>query len=96
MTTIREVKLLKELRHPAVVPVIDMVYAPPGSSLKDKEGGVYMVEPYMDHDLAGLLDDVILTVPQIKLYVKQLFEGTEYLHRVSAQSLHLRGILGGS
>ena len=45
---------------------------------------VYMVFPYMDHDLAGLLENerVKLTPSQIKLYMKQLLEGTEYMHRV--------------
>ena len=39
----------------------------------------------MDHDLAGLLenDRVKLQPSQIKLYMKQLLEGTEYMHRVS-------------
>jgi serine/threonine protein kinase len=47
-----------------------------------------MVFPYMDHDLAGLLenDRVKLQPSQIKLYMKQLLEGTEYMHRVC---LHL-------
>ena len=46
---------------------------------------VYMVFPYMDHDLAGLLENerVKLQPSQIKLYMKQLLEGTEYMHRVS-------------
>ena len=45
---------------------------------------VYMVFPYMDHDLAGLLENerVKLTPSQIKLYMKQLLEGTEYMHYV--------------
>jgi serine/threonine-protein kinase BUR1 len=54
----------------------------PGS--KDSPLSVYMVFPYMDHDLAGLLENerVKLTPSQIKLYMKQLLEGTEYMHRV--------------
>lgn len=38
----------------------------------------------MDHDLAGLLDNpkVRLSQPQIKTYLKQLLEGTAYLHHV--------------
>ena len=46
---------------------------------------VYMVFPYMDHDLAGLLENerVKLQPSHIKLYMKQLLEGTEYMHRVS-------------
>lgn len=45
---------------------------------------VYMVFPYMDHDLAGLLENerVKLQPSQIKLYMKQLLEGTEYMHHV--------------
>lgn len=45
-----------------------------------------MVFPYMDHDLAGLLENerVKLSPSQIKLYMKQLLEGTEYMHRVRA------------
>lgn len=43
-----------------------------------------MVTPYMDHDLAGLLDnsDVHLTVPHIKCYMYQLLDGLAYLHEV--------------
>jgi len=43
-----------------------------------------MVFPYMDHDLSGLLNNpkVRLSVPQIKLYMKQLLEGTIYMHAV--------------
>lgn len=45
---------------------------------------VYMVFPYMDHDLAGLLENprVTLAPSHIKLYMKQLLEGTEYMHKV--------------
>jgi serine/threonine protein kinase len=51
---------------------------------------VYMVFPYMDHDLAGLLENerVKLQPSHIKLYMKQLLEGTEYMHRVSHPSSH--------
>ena len=53
---------------------------------------VYMVFPYMDHDLAGLLENerVKLQPSQIKLYMKQLLEGTEYMHRVRPLSLSLK------
>ena len=50
-----------------------------------KRGSMYMVTPYMDHDLAGLLENphVRLKVPHIKSYMKQLLKGTAYLHEVS-------------
>ena len=52
-----------------------------------KRGSVFMVTPYMDHDLAGLLENpsVRLKVPHIKSYMKQLLRGTAYLHEVRPQ-----------
>ena len=49
-----------------------------------KRWSVYMVTPYMDHDLAGLLENksVRLKVPHVKSYMKQLLKGTAYLHEV--------------
>ncbi|PWN47010.1 Pkinase-domain-containing protein [Violaceomyces palustris] len=81
ITALREVKLLKRLCHPSIVPVIDMAYRPSGE--RGKLGDVYMVEPYMDHDLNGMLENpnIDLKVPQIKLYMKQLLEGTLFLHK---------------
>ena len=48
-----------------------------------------MVTPYMDHDLAGLLENpsVRLRVPHIKCYFKQLLQGTAYLHDVLPPNL---------
>lgn len=45
---------------------------------------MYMVMPYMEHDLSGLLENpnVKLTEPQIKCYMLQLLEGIKYLHEV--------------
>jgi serine/threonine-protein kinase BUR1 len=50
-----------------------------------KRAILYMVTPYMDHDLSGLLDntDVTITEPMIKCYMLQLLEGLRYLHDVS-------------
>jgi serine/threonine-protein kinase BUR1 len=47
-------------------------------------GSVFMVFPYMDHDLAGLLENKAVQLAQshIKLYMKQLLEGLEYMHEV--------------
>ena len=44
-----------------------------------------MVFPYMDHDMAGLLENpsVRFNPAQIKSYIKQLLEGLEYMHSVS-------------
>lgn len=49
---------------------------------KRKKPIMYMVMPYMDHDLSGLLDNpsVHFKEPQIKCYIKQLLQGLCYLH----------------
>lgn len=45
---------------------------------------MYMVTPYMEHDLSGLLEnpDVHFSEPQIKCYMIQLLKGLQYLHEV--------------
>lgn len=49
-----------------------------------KKPSMYMVTPYMEHDLSGLLENpaVSFTQPQIKCYMLQLLEGLKYLHGV--------------
>lgn len=49
-----------------------------------KKPSMYMVTPYMEHDLSGLLENptVQFTEPQIKCYLMQLLEGLRYLHAV--------------
>lgn len=41
-----------------------------------------MITPYMEHDLAGLLEnkDVVFSDGLIKCYLLQLLDGTKYLH----------------
>ncbi|GAA6002904.1 uncharacterized protein JCM10292_001366 [Rhodotorula paludigena] len=82
ITSVREIRILKMLDHPNVVPVVDMAYEP-ADSASFSHGKTYMVFPYMDHDLAGLLENarVVLEESHIKQYAKQLLEGTAYLHK---------------
>ncbi|GAA5948630.1 hypothetical protein JCM3765_004949 [Sporobolomyces pararoseus] len=82
ITSVREIRILKQLDHPNVVPVVDMALDP-GDHTKMQVGRTFMVFPYMDHDLAGLLENpqVKLDIGEIKQYGKQLLEGTAYLHR---------------
>lgn len=49
-----------------------------------KKPSMYMVTPYMEHDLSGLLENpaVQFTEAQIKCYMLQLLEGLRYLHEV--------------
>lgn len=54
---------------------------------------MYMVTPYMEHDLSGLLENpaVNFTEPQIKCYMLQLLEGLKYLHGVFLPLFHTTG-----
>lgn len=54
-----------------------------GDRKERKHGSIYMVTPYMDHDLSGLLENpkVNFSEAQIKCYMKQLLEGISYLHQ---------------
>lgn len=84
ITSLREIRLLKSLDHPNIVPCVDIAYEE-GDSSKMKRDKTFMVFPYMDHDLAGLLenrDHVKLSVPILKQWARQLLLGTAYLHRV--------------
>ncbi|KAF9493060.1 Pkinase-domain-containing protein [Pleurotus eryngii] len=79
VTALREIKILKALNHPCIINLLDMFVV---RSNGKEPLSVYMVFPYMDHDLAGLLENerVKLQPSHIKLYMKQLLEGTEYMH----------------
>lgn len=50
-----------------------------------KRATLYMVTPYMEHDLSGMLTnpDIRLSEAQVKCYMLQLLEGLRYLHDVS-------------
>jgi len=83
ITALREIKLLKLLCHHNVLRLEDMAVEHPSRGAdKRKKPIMYMVTPYMDHDLSGLLDNpsVHFTEPQIKCYMLQLLEGLRYLH----------------
>jgi len=99
VTALREIKILKALKHPCIVDILDMFVVRSTFPLQfsywianrlssigaeDTPLSVFMVFPYMDHDLAGLLENerVKLQPSHIKLYMRQLLEGTDYMHRV--------------
>ena len=82
ITALREIKLLKMLSHPNVLKLEEMAVERNRVEGRKLKAIMYMVTPYMDHDLSGLLDNptVQFTEPQIKCYMLQLLEGVKYLH----------------
>ena len=78
-TAIREISLLKELEHPGIVQLLDVVHA---------DQKLYLVFEYLDKDLKKLMDDYAkenggggLPEPLAKSYLKQLLEGIAYCHQ---------------
>lgn len=82
ITALREIRILKSLKHENVIELLDMAVKR-GSRAQKKRAVFYMITPYMDHDLSGLLQnsDVRFTLPHIKCYLSQLLEGVNYLHQ---------------
>lgn len=73
-TAIREISLLKELQHPCIVNLIDVV----SSNAK-----LYLVFEYLDLDLKRYMDSVKATgigADQVKSYVFQLVSGIAFCH----------------
>ncbi|WWC60097.1 uncharacterized protein I303_102661 [Kwoniella dejecticola CBS 10117] len=82
VTTVREIKILKSLDHENVVPILNMVVERKIPGDRSNRGEVFMVFPYMDHDLCGLLGnkDFKMTHSMAKLLMRQILEGMAYIH----------------
>ncbi|WVR04002.1 hypothetical protein IAU60_001001 [Kwoniella sp. DSM 27419] len=82
VTTVREIKILKALDHVNVVPILDMVVERKAPGDRSHRGEVFMVFPYMDHDLCGLLanKDFKMLASIAKLLMRQILEGMAYIH----------------
>ncbi|SPB48980.1 unnamed protein product [Aspergillus niger] len=81
ITALREIKLLKMLSHTNILHLKEMAVERSKGEGR-KKPSMYMVTPYMEHDLSGLLENpaVQFTEAQIKCYMLQLLEGLRYLH----------------
>ncbi|KAB8232180.1 CDC2/CDK family serine/threonine-protein kinase [Aspergillus alliaceus] len=81
ITALREIKLLKMLSHRNILQLKEMAVERSKGEGR-KKPSMYMVTPYMEHDLSGLLENpaVHFTESQIKCYMLQLLEGLKYLH----------------
>lgn len=84
ITALREIQLLKMLKHENVLGMREIVirHDPSGNRRLNK---VYMSFDFFPHDLAGLLErhePGYFGLPVYKMWAKQLLEGMFYLHRV--------------
>jgi cyclin-dependent kinase 7 len=73
VTALREIKYLRELHHPNIVSLIDVL------PLKK---GVGLVFEYMESDLEAMIKDhtVILSPADIKAYMMMILQSLEYCH----------------
>jgi len=84
ITAIREIKTLRFMKHENIIELLEVVYQLPSRTL-DKTA-VYMVFPYIKHDLVGIqhYHGNHLYLTEIKCIALQVLKGLEYLH-----SLHI-------
>jgi serine/threonine protein kinase len=72
-TAIREISVLKELQHPNIVELIDVVH------INQK---LFLVFEFLDQDLKKYMDSVPSLSPAlVKSYCRQLLEGLLFCHR---------------
>jgi len=83
ITAVREIKILKQLQHKNIISlkaiVTDRLSA---DDYRRSDASIYLVFEYMDHDLMGLIESDLVKFGEreIKLCMRQLFEGLAYCH----------------
>lgn len=95
VTAIRELKMLRSLRHENIVNLKEIVTGKNQgrhSSHRNKHE-IYMVFEYVDHDLTGLMDTpgIRFTEAQVKTYTKQLLSGLWYCHEREVLHRDIKG-----
>ncbi|KAK4883458.1 hypothetical protein RN001_006777 [Aquatica leii] len=87
-TALREISLLKGLRHSNIIELLDVICKPPN---------LYLVFEYLEIDLKKYVDNVEKHMSEdlIKSFLKQLLEGIGYLHmhRILHRDLKPQNIL---
>lgn len=95
VTAIRELKMLRSLRHENIVNLKEIVTGKNQNrhtSHRNKHE-IYMVFEYVDHDLTGLMDtpSIRFTEAQVKTYTRQLLSGLWYCHQREVLHRDIKG-----
>lgn len=79
ITAIREVKILKALKHPNIVVLKEIVTSKDSGEIPKN---VFIVFEYMEYDLTGIIEsrEIRLTQDHIKSWTFQLLSGVHYMH----------------
>ncbi|KAF7255561.1 hypothetical protein EG68_07141 [Paragonimus skrjabini miyazakii] len=83
ITAVREIKILRQLRHPNIINLCEIVTDKDDPlDFKKDRGAFFLVFDYMDHDLYGILESgfVTFTEQHIASLMKQLLDGLSYCH----------------
>lgn len=87
ITALREITILKKLKHVNVLNILSMIYEDPMVTSQEdavrQRGIFHTVSPYMSVDLVGLLENPAtkMDVPVIKCIMLQLLQGVDYIHQ---------------
>lgn len=84
ITAVREIKILRQLQHPNIVNLREIVTDKQDAlDFRKDKGAFYLVFEYMDHDLMGLLESGLVTFKEehIASFMKQLLRGLQYCHQ---------------
>ena len=81
ITALREIKILRRLKHENIANLMDIVVSKPSTPLTERKQ-TYLVFEYMQYDLLGLMKKKVkFSIPQIKCVARQVLLGLGYLHK---------------
>eukprot|EP01132_Coremiostelium_polycephalum_P009962 gene9962-12214_t len=74
LTSLREIQLLKEMNHPNIVSLLEVIVG--------SQDSIYLVFEYLEHDLGALIDNINkpFKESEVKCFLLQLLKAVEYIH----------------
>ncbi|KAG6425301.1 hypothetical protein SASPL_115729 [Salvia splendens] len=74
-SALSEISILQSLggKHPSIIGFKEVAV--------DAYRGLYLVMEHMDFDLRGYMAEEVLPIPQVKMLMKQLIQGVNFLHQ---------------